>query len=382
MRAGAWRLTGPGVAGVLAALAGLPLVTQRADVLNLAFLVFLYAALAESWNLLAGFAGQVNLGHAAFFGTGAFVMRHLWVAGVHPYLGLLAGGLAASAFSLVIGLPAFRLRGAYFAIGTLGLAEILRITVGNVLPVVSTLPAPFITGYSLVHRYYLALALLVVTVATVAWLVRSPLGLGLVALREDEDAAAATGVDVVRHKLLALVVSTGLGGMAGAVFAFYHTSYYHQMPFGPGWTFDALLIAFVGGVGTLAGPLVGAVFYVLVREVLAQALVDVHLLIFGLLFVVVVLVLPGGLVEAAARARRAIGAWRGRTAGHGGRRERAAQGVRSASGGAPVGAAFPDPAGDRAAAPGLTDRSKTAREEGDSHSRPGGAHAARGEEES
>lgn len=294
-----------GAGAVVLALAALPLATQRADVLNLAFLVFLYAALAESWNLLAGFAGQINLGHAAFFGTGAFVMRHLWIAGAHPYLGLLAGGLAAGAFSLVIGLPAFRLRGAYFAIGTLGLAEILRITVGNVLPVVSTLPTPFIAGYSLAHRYYLALGLLAATVAVVAWLVRSPLGLGLVALREDEDAAAATGVDVLRHKLLALVASTGLAGVAGAVFAFYHISYYHQMPFGPGWTFDALLIAFIGGVGTLTGPLVGALFYVLVREVLAQSLVELHLLIFGVLFVVVVLVLPGGLVEVAARVRRA-----------------------------------------------------------------------------
>jgi branched-chain amino acid transport system permease protein len=282
----------------------LPFLTARTDILNLVFLMFLYVALAQSWNALAGLAGQINLGHAAFFGIGAFVMRHLWIAGVHPYLGLLAGGAAALLFGLLIGAPAFRLRGAYFAIGTLGLAEILRITVGNALPVVSTLPAQVIANYSLTHRYYLALGLALLTVATLAALARSRLGLGMLALRDDEDAAEATGVDALKHKLIALAVSTGFAGLAGGVFAFYHVSYYHQLPFSPTWTFDALLITFVGGVGTIAGPIVGTVFYLRVREVLVQSLVELHLLIFGLLVILVGLVLPGGLMDAAARLRR------------------------------------------------------------------------------
>ncbi|MGQ0550893.1 MAG: branched-chain amino acid ABC transporter permease [Armatimonadota bacterium] len=289
---------------LIAGLALLPAATARTDVLNLAFLFLLYVVLAQSWNALAGFAGQINLGHAAFFGIGAFVMRHLWIAGVHPYLGLVAGGVCALLGGLVIGVPAFRLRGAYFAIGTLGLAEILRITVGNALPVVSTLPASSIAEYNLAHRYYLALALAIATMAVLALLARSRLGLGMLALRDDEDAAEATGVDTLKHKLLALVISTGFAGLAGGLFAFYHVSYYHQLPFSPAWTFDALLVAFVGGVGTLIGPVIGAVFYVLLKEVLAQSLVELHLLVFGVLFILVVLVLPGGLVEVAARLRR------------------------------------------------------------------------------
>jgi len=253
---------------------------------------------------LAGYAGQINLGHSAFFGIGAFVMRYLWIAGVHPYLGLAVSGVAALTAGLTIGIPAFRLRGAYFAIGTLGLAEILRITVGNALPIVSTLPAGFIAGYDLAHRYYLALVLAVLSTSALAWLMRSRLGLGMMALREDEDAAEATGVDVLKHKVIALVVSTGFAGLAGGLFAFYHVSYYHQLPFSPTWTFDALLIAFVGGVGTLVGPIVGAAFYVLLKEVLAQSLVELHLLVFGGLFILVVLALPGGLVEVAVRLRR------------------------------------------------------------------------------
>jgi branched-chain amino acid transport system permease protein len=297
-----------GVAGLISLvvliLAILPKLTARTDILNLAFLVCLYITLAQSWNALAGFTGQINLGHAAFFGAGAFVMRHMWVAGWHPLVGLLASGVVALLFGLVIGVPAFRLRGAYFAIGTLALAEILRITAGNAFPEISTLPTDFIAGYTLVSRYYLALGLAIVTVASLWALGHSRVGLGMLALREDEDAAEATGVNTLRHKLLALAVSTTLAGLAGGVFAFYHVSYYHQLAFSPSWTFDALLIAFIGGVGTLVGPIVGAVFYVLVKEVLARSLVELHLLIFGLLFILVVIALPGGLIEAAARLRR------------------------------------------------------------------------------
>ena len=289
---------------VLAALLLVPVITARADFLNLGVLIFLYVTLAQSWNMLAGYAGQINLGHAAFFGIGAFVTRYLWIAGVPPIVGMLAGAALACGFGLVIGVPAFRLRGAYFAIGTLGLAEILRITVGNVLPVVSTLPERYIAGYEIATRYYLALGLAVVTIAALWLLAKSRIGLGMQALREDEDAAEATGVDALRHKLIALAVSTTFAGLAGGLFAFYHVSYYHQLPFSPNWTFDALLIAFIGGVGTLVGPIVGAVFYVLLREVLAQSLVEVHLLIFGILFILVVMMLPGGLVEAATRVRR------------------------------------------------------------------------------
>jgi branched-chain amino acid transport system permease protein len=289
---------------VIAVAALIPTITSRADVLNLGVLVFLYVTLAQSWNMLAGYAGQVNLGHAAFFGIGAFVTRYLWIAGVPPIAGMVAGAALACLFGIIIGVPAFRLRGAYFAIGTLGLAEILRITVSNVLPVVSTLPERYIAGYALATRYYLALALAVLAIAALWLLARSRIGMGMQALREDEDAAEATGVDALRHKLIALAVSTTFAGLAGGLFAFYHVSYYHQLPFSPNWTFDALLIAFIGGVGTLVGPIVGAVFYVLVREVLAQSLVEVHLLIFGILFILVVIALPGGLVEAAARLRR------------------------------------------------------------------------------
>src|SRR5213076_2205498 len=192
------------ILAALALLALLPLTAPRDDVLNFVFLILLAITLAQSWNIIAGYAGQVNLGHAAFFGLGALTTRTLWIAGAPVLVGMAAGAAVAGLFALLIGAVAFRLRGAYFAIGTLALGEILRITVGNVLSEISTLPAATIAGYRLASRYYLALGLATVAVLAVAALGSSRLGLGMPAIREDEDAAEASGVGALRLKLLAL----------------------------------------------------------------------------------------------------------------------------------------------------------------------------------
>jgi branched-chain amino acid transport system permease protein len=292
------------IVGALGLLALLPLAVRRDDVLNFVFLILLSITLAESWNIVAGYAGQVNLGHAAFFGLGALVARTLWIGGTPVGIGLMAGAAVATLFALLIGVAAFRLRGAYFAIGTLALGEILRTTVSNVLPEISTLPAATIAAYRLTERYYLALALAAISVLAVAGLAGSRLGLGMRAIREDEEAAEASGVGALRLKLTALALSTGLAGLAGGLFAFYHISYYPSHPFSPHWTFDALLMTFIGGVGTLHGPVLGAVLYVVLKEFVALRWVDFHLLIFGALFIAIVLLLPGGLVQAAERVTR------------------------------------------------------------------------------
>jgi branched-chain amino acid transport system permease protein len=162
-----------------------------------------------------------------------------------------------------------------------------------------------IAGYDLASRYYLALGLAVTTTFAAWLLLRSPWSLGLLAVREDEEAAQATGVHVLGHKLLALFLSSFFAGLAGGVFAYQQISYYPSAPFSPHWTFDALLIAFIGGLGTLAGPIIGAIFFVVVREQLAVNLVEIHQVIFGILFILIVLIFPGGLVEAWERLRGA-----------------------------------------------------------------------------
>lgn len=291
------KLLGAGIS-LTVLFAALPLFTARNDLLNLCVQIFLAVVLAQSWNLLGGYAGQINLGHAAFFGLGALVTRTLWVGGTPLIFGLIAGALVATLYGIIIGVPAFRLRGAYFAIGTLGLAEILRISVGNLMPEISTISARELASYNILPRYYLTLTMAVLCVAVVALLIPSRVGLGIRAVREDEAAAEATGVDALRHKLLALTISTALAGLAGGAFAYYHVSYYPQHTFSPAWTFDAVLMSFVGGVGTVHGPVLGALFYVILRELLAVKLAEFHLIIFGILFMLVVLFLPGGLVEA------------------------------------------------------------------------------------
>jgi branched-chain amino acid transport system permease protein len=289
---------------VVILLALIPLFIKRNDLINLMILIFLYICLAQSWNILAGYAGQVSLGHAAFFGLGAITTRFLWVGGYPFLLAILIGGIVAVVFALIIGHPALRLKGIYFAIGTLGLAQILKITIGNVLPTVADLPGDYIATYSLIPRYYLCLILSMIIVGVVYFISNSRLGLGMVAVREDEDTARASGVNTFRQKIVALAISTFFAGLTGGTFAFYHVSYYHDLPFNPTWTFDALLITFVGGVGTIAGPIVGAFFYAIFRELFVRTFPALHVFIFGIVFIFVVLVLPGGLVEMATRIRR------------------------------------------------------------------------------
>ena len=300
---------------VVASLPSLPIELDR-HFYSVAILAFSVASLSMSWNILGGFAGQISLGHAAFFGIGALVTRQLWLAGSSLAIALLAAVGAAILVSIVIGAPVLRLRGVYFSIATLAVGEAIRITIGNVLPGVSALPPGTLRDYSFVSRYFIALGVLALTIGTSLWLKRSKLGLGMMALREDEEAARATGINVFGHKLTAFVISATLAALAGGAFGYFHVSYYPAFAFGPQWTFDALVVVFVGGIGTILGPLVGSAFFVFIRDLLAVRLVDLHVIIFGLLFIVIVLTMPGGLVEGGIRLRRkasaAVGAARHR----------------------------------------------------------------------
>lgn len=296
------------IISALLAAAFVPFLTTNSSLLNLLLLIFLFITLSQSWNILAGFAGQVSLGHAAFFGIGALVMRTLWLGGLPYFIAMLVAGAVAALFAIIIGIPSFRLRGIYFSIGTLALAEALRITVGNVLSNVTTLPGHLIASYDLGERYYVALVVALVTMLTTFLLLRSRWSLGWFAIREDEQAAQATGVRLVAHKLAASGISSFFAGLAGATFAFQQVSYYPAAAFSPTWTFEPLLITFVGGVGTLAGPVVGALFFVVIREQLALTLGNLNIIIFGILFIVVVLALPGGLMDIWERGKKWWGA--------------------------------------------------------------------------
>lgn len=290
--------------GVAAVLALLPLTTELGSVANILILLYLYIMLGESFNILAGYTGLISLGHASFLGIGALATRSLWIAGVSIYIALFAGGLSAVVAALIVGFPSLRLRGAYFAMGTLALTMILYSLTTNIFVATSFLPPKFLASYNILPRYYLALSLCIATVGAVYLLTKSRFGMGMIAMRENEDAAGSLGINTFRCKLISLLISAFIAGLAGGLFAFYQVAYYHWEPFSPIWSFEPILVTFIGGSGTVIGPVIGALFYVGLREVFVLTLGAAHIIIFGSIFILVVLTLRGGLVDGLRRARR------------------------------------------------------------------------------
>lgn len=284
----------------------LPALVRSEYILNLFLMFFLYVIVAQSWNLLGGFTGQVSLGHSAFFGTGALITRLLWTASVPIVPALIAGSLGSVALALLVGVPCLRMRSAYFPIGTLALAMIAQITVANIFPLPGSLSSGYLVSYSILSRYYLALLVAALTVAVVYWIVRSRAGLALVGIRDDEAAAEAMGVRTFRHKVFALVVSSLLVGLGGGIFAYHQVSYYYYAPFELSWSFLPTLTTFIGGLGTIAGPIVGAACFLGLSELFAISLGEVHIVVFAFTFILVVLFVPGGLMSISTKIRGLI----------------------------------------------------------------------------
>ena len=301
----------------LAILVALPAVLgSRA--LSVFVFIFFYAYLGQAWNLVSGYGGQLSAGHAAFVGVGAYTTTMLAMhAGVSPWLGMFAGAALAALLGAVVGFLGFRfgLRGFYFVLLTVAAAEVCRIVALNTDAVGGAvgLYIPF-TGnaWQLQFQdnrgyYYVALALMLLATGVVALVERSRLGAYLTAIREDEDAAEALGVDTLRYKLAALVLSAFLTGLGGAFYANYLFSLQPNAVFGIPLSVDIILRPVVGGSGTLMGPILGSFILSplaeLSRTYFARAgLVGTHLVAYGLLLIAVVLFLPRGAYPPLARA--------------------------------------------------------------------------------
>src|SRR4030043_402858 len=277
---------------------GPPLVMEIGTaIMNLLIVLFIFIILSQSWNLMGGYTGQINLGLAAFFGCGLLVTHFIWKAGIPIYFAVVAGGLSAVVLAGIIGLPTLRLKGAYFAIGTFALAEVCRIVVGNIFARMVQMPGSYAIDYSLIPRYYLGLIVAIITIVLVYFVTHSKVGLAMVAVRDDEQAAQVTGVNTFKYKVYALLISSFMAGLAGGVYAFLRLSFHNiTAVFSPIWTFEPLMAAVIGGAGTLIGPMIGSVFLVVLSEIFALTLGEAHLIIFGLLFILVVLFLPQGLM--------------------------------------------------------------------------------------
>jgi branched-chain amino acid transport system permease protein len=276
---------------------------------NLLITTFYYAFLGQAWNILGGYAGQLSLGHAAFFAVGAYtsVVLHT-TTGLSPWLGMFAGAALAVVLSQVIGYLGFRfgLRGFYFILLTLAFAEILRLVALH-LPILggytglfmNFTPNPWQFQFQgKVPYYYVALAFLAVASAVVWLVARSKMGAYLVAIREDEDAAEALGVDTFRYKMLAYALSAGLTAFGGTFYAYYQFYLQPNTVLSANHSVDIMIRPIVGGSGTIVGPILGSLLLELLgefsRTYFAAGTAGLTVAIYGLLLIVVVLFLPGG----------------------------------------------------------------------------------------
>lgn len=294
-----------------------PLVFSSNFAVNFGILVLFFALIGQSWNIAGGFAGQLSFGHAAFFGIGAYCSTILQLRlGVSPWLGLPASVLAGALAGGLIALLSFRagLKGSYFALITLAFAEAFRIVanslaitgggVGLLIPLQRS--AANFQFPSRVGFYYVIAALAVLSIALALWLKRSRFGARLAAIRENEDAARALGIDALREKVKVMALSGGMCAAGGTFYAQYFLYIDPAVTFGVDKSVEMLLVSMIGGAGTVYGPLIGSFLLTLVGEVTrnlteAQGL---SLIIYGCLLVVIIGFLPNGLADLLRTRRR------------------------------------------------------------------------------
>ena len=309
------------IAAIVAALAAVPLVVHSNVVINFLVVALMIALAGQGWNILGGYGGQYSFGHAAFFGTGAYATAILQVHyGVNAWLGFAAAIIAGAATGAIIGFLAFRagLRSSYFALVTLAFAEVLRI-LASVTPItgagVGLLVKLDLHAQSFQFRsratFYLVILFLVAVALVITHLLeRSRFGVWLIAVRENEDAAAALGVDAVAVKLGAMVISAAITAAAGCFYVQYFLFVDAPIAYGPWISVEALLTPIIGGVGTVFGPLVGALVVKSLGEGARYLTGDVpglDLVTYGAVLIMVVAFAPRGIVGAFADTRAALG---------------------------------------------------------------------------
>jgi branched-chain amino acid transport system permease protein len=278
--------------------------TESSYLVYVLFQAFLLLTLAQGWNLVAGYTGQISLGQHAFFGSGAYVTALVWNSGLGGYfdpLTMLLSGVSAALLAVLIGIPLLsRLRGDYFALGTLGLGEILRVIIiqgGAITGGSSGIILPSGGYTSITIYYYYSLALSLVATLTVYMITKSQWGLALVAVRDSETAAAASGINILKYKVGAFALGAFFTGLCGNLQAYYLFQVSAPSFFGLNWTLYPVIICVLGGIGTVTGPIAGAFVLTLLFEVSKEWLPMIHPILSGILVIVVILFLPGGILR-------------------------------------------------------------------------------------
>ncbi|MCK4899087.1 MAG: branched-chain amino acid ABC transporter permease [Anaerolineales bacterium] len=287
---------------VLLSLIVLPILDVPQVWLLYLFYFFVFLAAANMWNLLAGFSGLLALCPAAFIGLGGYTMTIMSWLGIPYYLGSVAGGVVAALFAGLISISVFRMKGIYFAIGTLVVPAILRLVFLRWRPVGGNLQGGgagyMIKGVSAIPpevSYWLGLAIGLVSVILIGIILRSKFGFGLAAIRDNDVSAASLGVNVFRLKLFSFIIAAFVMGIAGAIFYTYQGYIEPNSAYDMSWLMIVLLATVIGGIGLEWGPLVGTIIVVILQFQLARY-AGISLLIQGVILVVIMLVAPQGLL--------------------------------------------------------------------------------------
>ena len=300
----------PILLALLAVAALVPFALHSQFLVDLAMLTAISAALGQAWNLVGGFGGLTSFGHAAFFGFGAYAAAILQIRyGANPWLGLPVGALVGGGVGAAMGWAAFRagLRGSYFALATLAMAEAFRI-LANSLDYTHAglgLLVPLhigVANFQFADRrlsYGLALVLVLLTFAAASWLTSSRFGAQLIAVRENEDAARALGVRVLRTKVLALALSGSLTALGGVLYTQTYLYIDPNIAFGPERSVEMLLVAMIGGAGTVLGPILGAIVLHLVADTTRVwiAVPGFAPMLYGVALLLIIAFLPGGIAR-------------------------------------------------------------------------------------
>ena len=287
----------------------LPLIRVPQTWILYLFVFCIYLAMANMWNLLAGYSGLISLCQPAFIGLGGYTLAISTWLGWPLYLGVIVGALVAALFAAIISIPVFRLSGIYFAIGTIVLPEILRILFLMWRPVGGALygkgagyPVKGATAVSASETYWMALIVSIGSILVMRYVLRSNLGLALATIRDNEDTAASSGVNVFKLKLYVLVISALVTGLTGAVFYISQGFIEPTSAFSVRWTMTLMLATVIGGISIEYGPIVGSVIVVILHFLLARY-AGFSMLIQGIILIFIMIAAPKGILGALQKTR-------------------------------------------------------------------------------
>lgn len=294
---------------LLIAAFALPNFLKNKFYMNIVIMVIFYAALSGSWNILAGYAGQLSLGHSIFFGLGAYTSTLLLVKmGVSPWLGIIAALIMSMAVGALIGYPAFRLKGPFFTLATLAFSEVIRYIASfwkELTNGAMGINIPFKPGLAtMMFRtkepyYFIALGMLLLIILITFLIDRSKMGSYFIAIRENEDAAEVLGIPITRYKMYAMLISSGLAALTGVFYAQYILFIEPEAVFNINFSSQIALMSIIGGMGTIFGPIVGAVLLVPLNEIMRSAfssLNGLNFFIYGIVLIIVVSWMPNGIL--------------------------------------------------------------------------------------